>query len=140
VRAEFILGATLVLSGVSIPSVAVPNAISNYTSDPIFLADLDIYWRTRLLGAYAGSRVCSLPNSAYDDPKSVFRPIQERLQRATVKFEARFPGALKATARPYEMPPPQTLCEDAKAAQEAIFAFETSVVGLEYLLDQRSVR
>jgi hypothetical protein len=35
---------------------------------------------------------------------------------------------------PSLMPPPQLLCDDQKAAYEALFAFDTAVLGLEAAL------
>lgn len=109
----------------------------SYVTDPEFSAAFDMYWRARLLGVYAGSRVCALPNSNYDDPRSPFRPIDERLKRAEARFEKRFPTALNRVNRPYQMPPPSVgECTDTRAAWQSIFGFETAVVGLENLLDR----
>ncbi len=130
-----VIFAAVVASGAAPVAAAAGSSQPGYVTDAAFPVAFDMYWRARLVGAAAGSRACALPNKAYDDPKSPYRPVNERLDRAEAKFEARFPGALNTVARPYQMPPPQSLCDDAKAAWEAIFAFETAVVGLENLLD-----
>lgn len=107
-----------------------------WVGDNRFNAVFDMYWRARLLQSYAGSRLCSLrdrPN--YEDPKSPYRPIDQRLFAAGNRIEARWPKALNTVRRPYMMPPPQLLCQDEKAAYEALFAFETGVTALERLLD-----
>ena len=108
-----------------------PQASPALVQDAEFKIVFDLYWRTRLLGRNAGNRICSLPNSHYDDPKSPFRPLDQRLKAAGRTFETRYPHALNSFRRPYMVPPPQSLCSDPKAAWEAIFAFETAVTALE---------
>ena len=99
---------------------------------PVF----NMYWRARLLHSYAGSRICALRDvPRYDDPRSPFRPVVERLHAAGRRLEVRWPRALNDVARPYQMPPSQSLCDDERAAWEALFGFETAVVALERLLD-----
>jgi len=95
-----------------------------------------MYWRARLLSSYAGNRMCALKERRdYEDPKSPFRPISERLHAVSVRIETAYPKALNTVARPYRMPPSQMNCEDEKSAWEAIFAFETAVTAAERLLD-----
>ena len=109
---------------------------SAWADDIDFNAVFDMYWRSRLISVYAGSRLCSLkPSFHYDDPRSPFRPIAQRLHAAGVRFEKIYPKALNNVMRPYQMPPSPMLCDDEKSAYEAIFAFETAVTALERLLD-----
>lgn len=116
-----------------------PLAAQNATAPPTSRqlrsdAAFDFYWRARVLRSHAGARVCSLPYKYYDDPKSPFRPLDERLKAAEQQFEKQYPGKLNSMRAPYMMPPPQQLCDDPKAAWEAIFAFDTAVTALEALL------
>lgn len=117
------------------PATAQTTTAAAYLKNPHFFPAFDMYWRARLIRTDAGNRACSFPNKLYDDPKSPFRPVAQRLDRAGQTFETLFPGALNTVARPYQMPPSQSLCSDEKAAWEALFGFETAVVALENLLN-----
>jgi hypothetical protein len=127
-----LLSLVLLGSPLTAQIAAAPATASDLRSDIAF----DLFWRARVLRSHAGARVCSLPNKFYDDPKSPFRPLDERLKAAQQQFEKQYPDELDRTRAPYMMPPPQHLCDDPKAVWEAIFAFDTAVTALEAILRQ----
>lgn len=139
-RSAGVMALIQVLIGICISSGAVAQGppLAPWVNDPRFNAIFDMYWRARLLGSYAGDRVCALPeHTHYDDPQSPFRPIDQRLKSASNRIEIIYPGALNKVARPYRMPPSQSKCDDSSSAYQALFSFETSVTALERLLDNR---
>ena len=115
-----------------------PPQAAAWVNDVRFSAVFDMYWRAREMHTYAGNRLCALPQRFdYEDPRSPFRPINQRLVAAANRIEARWPTALNRVRRPYQVPPPTGgLCDDARAAEEALFGFETAVTAVERLLDQ----
>ena len=137
--------AILALAAVSAPIGAVAgqpaSSLASWVGDVRFAAIHDMYWRARLQSRYVGNRLCALKeNSKYDDPKSPFRPLDQRLNAAGNRIERIWPRALNTVVRPYQMPPPQLLCEDERTAWEAIFALETAITALERLLDNAGDR
>ena len=130
-----------VLLSVAIPpALAEPAQKPSWVNDTSFNAIFDMYWRSRLFSVYAGNRLCSVkPQIPYDDTRSPFRPIDQRLIAAGIGIEQIYPGALNTVARPYQIPPAQSKCDDQSSAYEALFAFETSVTALERLLDNMAV-
>ena len=131
--------ATLICALLSVaisPALAEPAQKPSWVNDTSFNAIFDMYWRSRLFSVYAGNRLCSVkPPIPYDDTRSPFRPIDQRLIAAGIRIEQIYPGALNSVAQPYQMPPAQSKCDDQSSAYEALFAFETSVTALERLLD-----
>jgi hypothetical protein len=113
---------------------AEPSA--SWVGDVRFLSIHDMYWRAHLQNRYAGNRICALkPTPRFDDPKSPLRPLDQRLTAIGERIETVWPGALNRVARPYQMVPPQSKCDDQSAAWEAIFALETTITAAERLLD-----
>lgn len=131
---------SLAIIGVLIKPVAAQSpSTATWVVDTDFNAVFDMYWRSQLIGRYAGNRLCAFKQRFnFDDPRSPFRPIDQRLFAAGVRLEKIFPKALNTVAPPYAMPPSQLLCDDERSAYEAIFAFETSVTALERMLDNLS--
>ena len=111
-------------------------ALAPWVSDPRFPAIHDMYWRARYLSVNAGNRLCALKEGKfYDDPRSPFRPLDQRLKAVGNRIEIIWPKALNVVVRPYQMPPPQDLCDDERATWDALFATETAIVAAERLLD-----
>ena len=138
-KAIHALSAIAASTGVAVGQPAP--SVASWVGDVRFEAIHDMYWRARLQSRYVGNRLCALKeNSRYDDPKSPFRPLDQRLNAAENRIERIWPRALNAVVRPYQMPPPQLLCEDERTAWEAIFALETAITALERLLDNAGDR
>ncbi len=95
---------------------------------------LERYWPARVHARLAENRVCALPNNRYDDPKSPYRPLNERLLKTERLINQRYPGALNTAGRPYVMPPPQSLCDDPAAARDALGKFRLALNALEAAL------
>jgi hypothetical protein len=130
------LALAILAAGVAQPASSQAPQLAPWVNDARFPPVFDMYWRARLLHRYAGDRLCAIPNSPhYDDPRSQFRPLNERMEAAAARIEVRWPRALNDVARPYRMPPSQGRCEDESAAWQTLFGFETAVVALERLID-----
>jgi hypothetical protein len=117
-------------------AVAQSSGLAPWVNDERTNAVFSMYWRAKISGFDAASRLCAIKDIAnYDRPQSPYRPFDQRVEAAADRIEKIWPKALSRPPPPYIMPPPQLNCDDVKSAWQSIVAFETAVTELERFLD-----